>query len=474
MSTKNQNESTENFVYRFRSFNRALSELKNNEIFFSKMGDLNDPAEGYKDLVFNGDRILWGNFFKNYILCFYDSFVICQLEKPDFSLTSDNLPVFRNSTNYPTDIYKNKIEAIFDRFFSNDDITWLIDELSKRSDVRRDELHLYLSMIHFYIFNLVGNIKSKMDDLATPLHDLRESNIFQLVKKMQQEHKDKDNFTEVLFGVVGSVFGALREANLLSVDEENLAKRKSLILDFPDLYINALERIMFPECYSASFLKDIRNPSIWGYYGEGHQGICLKFHQRKANPNKDGNININTVVSIGSDNKGNINKRYGYRPFNFHKINYEEAFQELDFFLNIGNLSFPVLLQAWFKNEEGEISKRYFEISENEDSWRKKFWEKFHKVHTRKDVVWSHESEYRLLLDGMFEDYSSNESRKLNFAFDDLEGVIFGQKMLFTQKKTIVDLVKKKCQELGRKEFSFYDSIYSPSKGEMSYTKINI
>ena len=437
------------------------------------MEDLNDPAEGYKDLVFNGDRILWRNFFKNYILCLYDSYALCQLEEEGYVLTSDVLSVFRNPTNYPTDIYKKNVEKIFDRFFSNDDVSWLIEEFSKRNDIRRDELHLYISMIHFYSFSLVADIKSVIDDSRTPLHGLRESNIFQLVEQMQEEHKDKENFTEVLFGIVGSIFGAARESNLLSVDDKNLSKKKSLIFDFPDLYLNAIGRIMYPECYSASFLQESTSPSLWGYYGDGHKGVCLKFHKRSGDQFKDGFINVNTIVSTSFNRGGETKKHFDYRPFEFKKINYEEPFQELDFFISIGNLPFPQLLEGWFRNEMGEVSKRFSEISKDEDTWRKKFWDKFYKIHTRKDKVWSHELEYRLLLNGMFEDYSSKESRKLKFSFDDLEGVIFGQKMLYTQKKQIVDLIQKKCQELGRKDFSFYDSTYSPLKGEMSYIKIN-
>lgn len=460
-------------IYRFRSFNRVLSELENCEIFFSKMDELNDPAEGYKDLVFNGDKILWENFFKNYILCLYDSFALCQLEEEGFVLTSDVLSVFRNPINYPTDIYKENVERIFGKFFSNDDISWLIEEFSKRNDIRRDELHLYISMIHFYTFSLVADIKSVIDDSGTPLHGLRESNIFQLVEQMQEEHKDKENFTEVLFGIVGSIFGAARQSSLLSVDDKNLGKKKSLIFDFPDLYLNAIGRIMYPECYSASFLKENTSPSLWGYYGDGHKGVCLKFHKRSGGQYKDGFINVNTIVSTSSNRDGKTKKNFDYRPFAFKKINYEEPFQELDFFISIGNLPFPQLLEGWFRNEKGEVSKRFSEISKDEDTWRKNFWDKFYKIHTRKDQVWSHELEYRLLLNGMFEDYSLKESRKLKFSFDDLEGVIFGQKMLYTQKKQIVDLIKKKCQETGRKDFSFYDSTYSPLKGEMAYIKIN-
>ena len=64
------------YIYRFRScdfFNpdgslnpesHLKSELENSEIYFSPFKDLNDPMEGFKDVYFQGDAIIWKNFFK--------------------------------------------------------------------------------------------------------------------------------------------------------------------------------------------------------------------------------------------------------------------------------------------------------------------------------------------------------------------------------------------------------------------------
>lgn len=60
------------FFYRFRSLDALLGdhqELEKQEIYFSPPEQLNDPMEGYKDLVWRGDKIVWRNLIKHYLLC---------------------------------------------------------------------------------------------------------------------------------------------------------------------------------------------------------------------------------------------------------------------------------------------------------------------------------------------------------------------------------------------------------------------
>ena len=48
--------------YRFRSVEQLLgeySELERQTIFFASLEDLNDPMEGFRDIVWHGDSILW-------------------------------------------------------------------------------------------------------------------------------------------------------------------------------------------------------------------------------------------------------------------------------------------------------------------------------------------------------------------------------------------------------------------------------
>jgi hypothetical protein len=48
-------------LYRFRPIDRLLekNELRKQEIFFAKPENLNDPMEGFRDVFWKGDEIVW-------------------------------------------------------------------------------------------------------------------------------------------------------------------------------------------------------------------------------------------------------------------------------------------------------------------------------------------------------------------------------------------------------------------------------
>lgn len=61
---------TDHYFYRFRPLDRALGgELENQQIYFAKPEQLNDPAEGFRDIIWKGDAVLLENLFRHYIQC---------------------------------------------------------------------------------------------------------------------------------------------------------------------------------------------------------------------------------------------------------------------------------------------------------------------------------------------------------------------------------------------------------------------
>ncbi|MFW9087765.1 hypothetical protein ACOI7N_24900, partial [Pseudomonas sp. P2758] len=70
----------EKYVYRFRSIDRLLGEeakgdcpaksgeLEKLHIYFSPPSQLNDPLEGYREIYWSGDKIVWLNLFRHYSL----------------------------------------------------------------------------------------------------------------------------------------------------------------------------------------------------------------------------------------------------------------------------------------------------------------------------------------------------------------------------------------------------------------------
>ena len=55
-------------LYRFRSDPEfTLDELEKNYFYFSLPNELNDPMEGFINLYWEGDKILWKNFLKHFL-----------------------------------------------------------------------------------------------------------------------------------------------------------------------------------------------------------------------------------------------------------------------------------------------------------------------------------------------------------------------------------------------------------------------
>lgn len=45
--------------------------------------------------------------------------------------------------------------------------------------------------------------------------------------------------------------------------------------DFPVSYVQALDELIHPPCFTACFVANPANASMWGTYGHGHTGVCL-------------------------------------------------------------------------------------------------------------------------------------------------------------------------------------------------------
>ena len=70
------------FFYRFRSLDALLDEwqeLEKQEIYFAPPEQLNDPMEGFKELFWRGDQIVWENLIRHYLLCLSQTVVVAMI-----------------------------------------------------------------------------------------------------------------------------------------------------------------------------------------------------------------------------------------------------------------------------------------------------------------------------------------------------------------------------------------------------------
>ena len=100
--------------------------------------------------------------------------------------------------------------------------------------------------------------------------------------------------------------------------------------------------------------------------------------------------------------------------------------------------------------------------------------ENFNRSITTKSREYYCDGEYRIILDELFNDYSSEEDRKLKYDFNDFEAIIFGIKTSSVDKAKIINIIRRKCHETGRNNFDFYECEYCHESGKIKQVKIDI
>lgn len=464
--------------YRFRKIDSLLGkhqELISQTIYFSPGNDLNDPMEGYRNLFWDGDVIIWTNFFRHYVMCLEGVFRDFLLNAEDKEIKDNDILVFRSIKSLPTQSYKDLINGITSEFISNASVAELISQITTRtSHIRRDELNLYLASVHHLALDLICKHYSEHQDIhvglraADPEKDVRQLLSDDLIKKIELTlQSDNGNKTvQVIFAISKSNLTQLPLAGfndkLMDFSKKNLFL---ITFGFPERYIYALERLMYPNWYTACFMTNCTNSSIWGNYGDNHQGVCMIFEA-------DENSCLSLYAKSGAQGSSKeISETYDNLPFKFHKIKYEPGFGEVDFFRSIGRLPIPDLNYTWYVDPNTKTSSVCSEgINKDINNWRENYWERFYRDITKKSVDWEYENEYRLILrDGEIIDYTNVTDRALKYDFSSLKGIIFGIKTTLEDKLKIIEIIHQKCQDNNIKEFKFYQAFYSEDEKRVSH-----
>jgi hypothetical protein len=144
-------------LYRFRSLKRLLNEneLLNQEIFFAGPETLNDPMEGFRDIFWRGDDIVWGNLFRHYVTCLEWAYSMLSIGGEGEPI-GWNEAVFSGGDTGATEIYHARLEKLVRAFVGSEAIQLHVQALAKRTvPIRRDELAAYLQHIHFFALSLI-------------------------------------------------------------------------------------------------------------------------------------------------------------------------------------------------------------------------------------------------------------------------------------------------------------------------------
>lgn len=454
------------FLYRFRPVENLLgtdnreSELKGRYIYFASPSQLNDPQEGFRDIIWKGDTIVWRNLLKHFLSCLavrnFQYFSQEDFEKFDF-------PIAIKYSDAPPSARARLLSAI-DEFLNNTNVRQHIEILADSGRiVRRSELLLHLRSLQPYAMHVISKILAENDFIEKGF-GINGASIDELLsastailddiknKNGAYDQLEKRGFTH------SSLVTLMRQDFQERYDRWKVKtpdKWLRLNAGFSEEYVDHLNKLCTPAWYVACFMDGCENPAIWGSYGSNHQGVCLKF-RAEGLPGK------RAMTLDAPAYHPTVKKWWAVKTMDFYKVNYEIDHPDLDFFRSLAGVPAHILQSDWYTGPSGEFSICGTDVFKNLESWEKEFWEKYKNSITSKTEHWKNESEYRLVLTTNFQNEALPKDRCLRYNFNALEGIVFGIKTPAEEKFKLISIIEELRISKSIKSFNFYQAYYDP------------
>ena len=455
--------------YRFRNMKYLLEdkyqELKKQEIYLASPEQLNDPMEGLQDIFWRGDKIVWENFFKHYVFCLYRTYYHFLLADPFIQLHVHNIPIQQrwDQQSVPA---RRLFDDIWDRFLDLSGIPEFIETLANTNrEIRVGELKRYLQTIHFALFDEIEEVFFANGIIPQPTIIPPNEGQRTVGERLESWLASMTAFEEgevdtnaVLRFYEADRYGRRLKFQLNNVILTEISKRNVLLLhyDFPSVYLQEIEKLLWFDWRTACFMKDYHNSAVWSFYGGDHKGACLIFES--------------TGGSLQLDLDEGANP--GREAIEFRKVVYGDKLNEIDFFRSIGRVTVGQLIELWYTDAEGNFSECGSHIqrdgeTENDDTarWHESYWNNFYYNTTYKTKDWEYEQESRLVLEERWLD--AGENYKLTYDFNSLKGIIFGIRASDEEILKAIKIIQKKCEEHDRTDFKFYKAEYSHKTGDI-------
>ncbi|WP_114194636.1 DUF2971 domain-containing protein [Edaphovirga cremea] len=233
----------------------------------------------------------------------------------------------------------------------------------------------------------------------------------------------------LFFSYINHLQNALHQISKLSFPKDDEISDKT---HFPEKHLNNIQKLTFPTLGTACFMREenINNPSMWWYYGDSHKGVCLEFKTIK-NPN-----NEMRYISLSHPEWKES------KDFYFMEVGYTNEINTYNFF-ELFNKSSIFIKDDNYK----EYLCFYPPVT--------------------KTKHWEHERELRLICSyPSWDDFIIEQ--KYRYDFSSLKSITFGINTPIKDKSEIIFIVTKKCKEIGREDFEFYQTTqYISESGEI-------
>ena len=449
-------------IYRFRGINRVLNdgELKNNYFYFTSPIQQNDPLEGYVNCFWKGDKIAWLGLFKSYIWQLY--------------MVLSNVPIYGEDINGLKDLAfweseidfkglpiletRREVECEFVEF---ELIGLLAEELGNLDcELSIHQVQQILLFIHIDALKFVNKkVAEKFNITLLNIVDSKDYFDDSNIQRVQNFMKMLTNHS-LIDPLAKGVEKMIESNNMIKLidfkegmNTYNTKMVTFLYSEFAFVYMKRIKQLPFTNWYCVCFNENVSNPALWGYYAEGHQGICLVFKK-----------NVNEYFELEAIAKEDIERT---PKLKLERVKYGVDPVKIDFFSGLGRL-WGDERRHWF-NHNDEWSSVWEKIIREEKEWRENYWKNSRERLLRKSFAWKDEKEVRIALEDTWYIHEQHEFRKFKYNFNDLDGIIFGISTSQDNKMEIIKIIKEKCIIENRTDFCFYDAKYDDTKNQIIY-----
>jgi hypothetical protein len=462
-----------NYFYRYRPIERVLDgnqELENQEIYFSAANELNDPMEGFKDLFWLGDKIIWRNLLKHYVFCILETAYLCLGAPDQFDQGILRNIIFDIAETLPDAPIRTIYQQIAAKFLGEQAVETFVSLMAARTTpIRRNELTSYLRALHGFALKIIvddfharGLLRPVDTNLQPPPHDELTQNVvtmMQTVPKIVSPDSAPEKMFELLFAVNEATFA---QASLIFeyrlLNQGGQIPTVFLVNRFPAAYVAALERLVHRDWYMACFAKVADDHSMWSTYANGHRGVCLMC-KGESNAVGTPTLQIEMVTSAHGSRGKPTTYSSSFVAHEFRPVRYTTQYPAIDFFRSLATISEKDVNSFWYLGEDGSFSQCRNALYNDIDAWRNHYWQTFGESALYKTPEWDREKEYRIVVHSGF-DMSAREKRKLKYRFQDLAGIVFGVRTEIEDKLKVMRIIDEKCAREKRSDFKFFDIRY--------------
>lgn len=458
-----------NYFYRFRSTEALLGkykELDKQEIYFASPDELNDPLEGYKKVTWQGNKVLWTNFFRHYAICFIKAHAILSRQKKNFDIKSFENIVYLTKQDFNEEKYQKASDIFSTLIIEINVVKDFIEKFSiENRNISFPEINLYLKVMSpIFIVKAFEILKSF--NIKTNLEFSNEVGyasefFYQLINFRPSDEQKLEDIIKSCNRDLISMY-LKQDLDFYKLIGEKIKQKRGaffILREFSEFYLEKLKKLVFPQWYTSCFVKNPDNSAMWGVYGDSHRGVCLKF---KSDFHEKYSINLQKKQLINGKNEDVDDE------FSFHKINYQKDCVKINFFEAIQYLLPKEKIDFWYGDSKNSSIIREHISEEDKIS----FWNNHGISTVTKLPHWQHEQEYRLIL-SLSEKKTDRLFQKLRYHFLDLQGIIFGIKTSYADKLEIINIILPKIKEYHHKNLLFFQAEYDDSCQEIKYLPIH-